>query len=111
MQNQVFKGKIGLEEQRWEDIRHCLSGQLIVGYFVLFRLAIPDRTAARNQMVLVDELLYGSPDRLSADMRQGILCCGCSQDTTRKRSEDQNLLRSQIVGNHGEKPPEIIRSL
>ena len=40
---------------------------------MLFRLAILDRTAARNQIVLVDELLYGSPDRLSADMRQGIL--------------------------------------
>lgn len=44
-------------------------------------------------------------------VNNSILCCGCSQDTARKRSEDQNLLRSQIVGNHGEKPPEIIRSL
>ena len=73
IQIQVFKGKIGLEEQRWEEIQHCFPGQLIVGYRVLFRFAILDRTAARNQIVLVDELLYGSPDRLSADMRQGIL--------------------------------------
>ena len=78
---------------------------------MLFRLAILDRTAARNQIVLVDKFFYGSPDRLPADMRQGILCCGCSQDTARKRSEDQNLLRSQIVGNDGEKPREIMRSL